>query len=372
VRGSVSIGRRLQDPLSELVKIDPKAIGVGQYQHDVNQSLLRKRLDEEVESCVNYVGVEINLASEELLKHVAGLTRTTASRIVKHRDAHGAFSSRQDLLKVAGLGPKTYEQAAAFLRIPGAANPLDNSAVHPERYAIVNAMAESLKLSIPELIGNHAALAKISTEQFVSDSVGLPTLVDILRELEKPGRDPREEFRNAHFIDAVTKISDLKKGMLLEGTVTNVTAFGAFVDIGVHQDGLVHISELADRFIADPHQAVRVGQVVKVRVLSADTELKRIALSMKSPAAPAAPAPARPARAEKKPAERSRHDTPQTRRQSAPPAKPQPAAAPRKPAPPPRPHFSAADLAKKFNTGDQNKKKLVTVKPKFNIKNIMN
>jgi protein Tex len=281
VRGAVSIGRRLQDPLSELVKIDPKAIGVGQYQHDVNQTTLKKSLEEVVESCVNRVGVNLNLASAELLRYVSGLTSRTADAIVKYRNAHGAFDSRAGLLEVPGLGPKTYEQAAGFLRIPGATNPLDNSSVHPERYALVMNIAGSMSTSVDKLIGNTAALGTVDKKKFVSDEIGLPTLEDILRELEKPGRDPREEFTYATFNDAVKEIKDLTPGMKLEGTVTNVTNFGAFVDIGVHQDGLVHISQLADRYVTDPNQVVKPGQIVSVTVLEIDPELKRIALSMK-------------------------------------------------------------------------------------------
>ncbi len=283
VRGAVSIARRLQDPLSELVKIDPKSIGVGQYQHDVNQSKLKKALEEVVESCVNTVGVDINLASEELLKYVSGLTRTHAKNIVKFRNEKGAFHSRDILTDVSGIGPKAFEQSAGFLRIPGADNPLDNSSVHPERYDFVTSMASALSTSIHSLIGNKQALAQVDKKLFVTDDIGLPTIDDILAELEKPGRDPREEFKYAKFDENITKLSDLTEGMALEGTVTNVTNFGAFVDIGVHQDGLVHISELADRFVKDPNDIVKVGQVVKVRVLSVDSHLKRIALSMKSP-----------------------------------------------------------------------------------------
>jgi uncharacterized protein len=281
VRGAVSIGRRLQDPLSELVKIDPKAIGVGQYQHDVNQSALKKSLEEIVESCVNSVGVDGNLASAELLRYVSGLNSRTADAIVKFRDGNGAFRSRLDLRKVPGVGEKTFEQAAGFFRISGAANPLDNSAVHPERYEFVKTVADMLHTTVDRLIGNVPLLRTIKKEQLVSPSIGLPTIGDILAELEKPGRDPRAEFRYASFSDTVREIKDLAPGMKLEGTVTNVTNFGAFVDIGVHQDGLVHISQLADRYVADPHQVVKPGQVVSVTVLDVDAELKRIALSMK-------------------------------------------------------------------------------------------
>jgi protein Tex len=281
IRGAVSIARRLQDPLAELVKIDPKAIGVGQYQHDVNQAKLKTSLDEVVESCVNKVGVDINLASEELLKYVSGLNRMLASRIVDFRNSNGAFSSRDNLKKVPGLGEKTFQQAAGFLRIPGAENPLDNSAVHPESYKLVKAMALEAGADVKSLIGNPAIIKTINRKKFISDETGLPTINDICSELEKPGRDPRASFTYAHFSRDVRTLSDLKEGMQLEGTVTNVTNFGAFVDIGVHQDGLVHISEMSDSFVTDPKQVVKVGQIVHARVLKVDAVLKRISLSMK-------------------------------------------------------------------------------------------
>jgi len=287
VRGAVSIGRRLQDPLSELVKIDPKSIGVGQYQHDVNQVKLKTHLEEVVESCVNTVGVNLNLASEELLKYVSGLTRSTAKKIVSYRNAKGAFKTREELLEVSGFGNKAFEQAAGFLRIPDAENPLDNSAVHPERYKLVQQMVSELDEPITEIIGHREKIVKIDKNKFVTEEVGLPTIEDILSEIEKPGRDPRDEFTYATFDDEITEITDLKEGMKLEGTVTNVTNFGAFVDVGVHQDGLVHISELADRFVDDPKKIVKVGQVVNVKVVSVDVEMKRIALSMRTGAAPA-------------------------------------------------------------------------------------
>lgn len=281
VRGAVSIARRLQDPLSELVKIDPKAIGVGQYQHDVSQSKLKQALEAVVESCVNRVGVNVNLASKELLSHVSGLSSTTASMIVSHRTAKGAFRSREELRMVKGIGDKTFEQCAPFLRIPDAPNPLDNSAVHPERYALVERIAREVSREIGTLIGNGRVLDSIDLRRFVDDDAGLPTLRDIIDELRKPGRDPRAAFSYARFDDRIREISDLKPGMTLEGVVTNVTNFGAFVDIGVHQDGLVHISELADRFVKDPRAEVRVGQAVKVRVMSVEEQRKRIGLSMK-------------------------------------------------------------------------------------------
>ncbi len=282
VRGAISIGRRLQDPLSELVKIDPKAIGVGQYQHDVNQTNLKSVLADVVESCVNRVGTDLNLASVELLKYVAGLSPTTAARIVEYRDNHGVFTSREELKKVPGIGDKSFEQAAGFLRVPGAPNPLDNSAVHPERYVLVEKMADAVEEPLAMVIGNVDLIKRIPKEKFVSGDVGLPTVEDILLELEKPGRDPREEFRYAHFSDEVKEITDIEPGMLLEGTVTNVTNFGAFIDIGVHQDGLVHISQIADCYVDDPRNFVKVGQIVKVKVLQVDEDLKRISLSLKN------------------------------------------------------------------------------------------
>jgi len=282
VRGSISIGRRLQDPLSELVKIDPKSIGVGQYQHDVNQTDLKSSLEDVVERCVNLVGADLNLASVELLKHVAGLNRATAANIVAHRNEYGPFTSRDELKKVPNICLKTFEQAAGFLRIPGATNPLDNSAVHPERYDLVKRMADILNAPLATIIGNEKLIKLIPKEQFVASDVGLPTIEDILQELKKPGRDPRAEFKYAQFSDDVKELSDLVPGMILEGSVTNVTNFGAFVDIGVHQDGLVHISQIADCYVDDPKKFVKVGQVVKVQVLTVDAELKRIGLTMKT------------------------------------------------------------------------------------------
>jgi len=285
LRGAVSIARRLQDPLAELVKIEPRSIGVGQYQHDVEQGGLKTALDEVVESCVNAVGVDLNLASEELLRHVSGLNKATAEAVVRRRNEKGPYAARAELLEVKGLGEKTFEQAAGFLRIPGAANPLDASAVHPERYGLVERMAQGLDTSIGGLIGNTALLRKVDPKAFVSEEAGLPTIVDILREMEKPGRDPRAAFRYAAFPEGVKDLKDLTAGMILEGVVSNVANFGAFIDIGVHQDGLVHVSELADKFVRDPRQAVKVGQVVKVKVLAVDQGLKRISLSIKQAAA---------------------------------------------------------------------------------------
>jgi len=280
-RGAISIARRLQDPLAELVKIDPKSIGVGQYQHDVDQKLLKEKLDATVESCVNYVGVDLNLASKELLSFVAGLSSTVAKNIVVHRNAHGAFRNRKELLGISKFGPKTFEQAAGFLRIRGGDNPLDNTAVHPESYFIVEKMAGNLGVPLDRITENPARFASINIGDYVTESIGEPTLRDILSELEKPGRDPRAEFRYATFSEDVKEIKDLVVGMELEGVVTNVANFGAFVDIGVHQDGLVHVSQLADRFVDDPKKVVKVGQIVKVRVLEVNEALKRIALSMK-------------------------------------------------------------------------------------------
>jgi uncharacterized protein len=281
VRGAISIARRVQDPLSELVKIEPRSIGVGQYQHDVDQAALKASLDEVVESCVNAVGVDVNLASEELLKYISGLNRATAAAIIQHRNARGPFRSREGLKEVKGVGAKTFELAAGFLRIPGAMNPLDNSAVHPERYALVEKMAETLGTSVRGLIGNGEILGSVDIGRFVSEEAGRPTVEDIMRELEKPGRDPRGAFHYASFSEGVKTVEDLAPGMILEGVVTNVANFGAFIDLGVHQDGLVHISELAERFVSDPRKAVKVGQVVKVKVLKVDSDLRRISLSMK-------------------------------------------------------------------------------------------
>lgn len=281
VRGAVSIGRRLMDPLAELVKIDPKAIGVGQYQHDVDQTDLKKSLDDVVESCVNAVGVEVNTASVELLTHVSGLGPALAKAVVAYREGNGPFALRKDLQKVPRLGPKAFEQAAGFLRIHGGTNPLDASAVHPESYGIVKAMAKDLGCSVPDLLANAETRRRIKPEAYVTETVGLPTLRDILAELEKPGRDPREAYEAFAFAEGVTRIEDLEAGMRLPGIVTNVTNFGAFVDIGVHQDGLVHISQLADSFVSDPHTVVTVQQQVSVTVLEVDAARKRISLSMR-------------------------------------------------------------------------------------------
>ena len=281
VRGAVSIGRRLMDPLAELVKIEPKAIGVGQYQHDVDQDELQRALDDVVVSCVNAVGVELNTASAQLLAYVSGLGPALAENIVKHRDESGPFASREDLKKVKRLGPKAFEQAAGFLRIRGSANPLDASAVHPESYGIVEKMAKDQGCLVTDLLSDEAKRQKIVLADYVTDKVGLPTLRDILAELAKPGRDPRRQFENVVFAEGIDKITDLVPGMKLAGVVTNITAFGAFVDIGVHQDGLVHLSEMADRFVKTPGEVVKVGQKVDVTVISVDVPRKRISLSMK-------------------------------------------------------------------------------------------
>ena len=290
IRGAISIGRRLQDPLAELVKIDPKAIGVGQYQHDVHQPLLADKLDEVIVSCVNHVGVELNTASAPLLMRVSGIGASMAKKIVSFRNEHGAFTSRKQLSKVPGLGPKTFEQAAGFLRIRGGQYPLDASAVHPERYALVEQMSADLGVALSQLVGNSEKIDAIPLAKYVSESVGEPTLRDIIAELKKPGRDPRATFEKPAFRDDVTDIEHVSEGMVLEGIVTNVTAFGAFVDIGVHQDGLVHVSELSDRFIRDPAEVVKTGDKLKVRVLSVDRVRRRIALSAK--AQPSAQRPA--------------------------------------------------------------------------------
>ncbi|MBN7783595.1 RNA-binding transcriptional accessory protein [Ponticoccus gilvus] len=281
LRGAVSIARRLQDPLAELVKVPPESIGVGQYQHDVDQRRLAQALEGVVEDAVNAVGVDLNIASAPLLAHVSGLGSSVAQAIVAHRDAHGAFASRKALLKVAGLGPRAFEQCAGFLRIRDGAEPLDASSVHPEAYDVARRIVQACGRDIRQIMGQPQALKGLRAEQFVDDRFGLPTVRDILTELEKPGRDPRPGFKTAAFTDGVEDIKDLKPGMMLEGTVTNVAAFGAFVDIGVHQDGLVHVSQLADRFVKDPHEVVKAGDVVKVRVTEVDVPRKRIGLSMK-------------------------------------------------------------------------------------------
>ncbi|MDH5612362.1 MAG: RNA-binding transcriptional accessory protein [Gammaproteobacteria bacterium] len=280
-RGSVSIARRLQDPLAELVKIDPKAIGVGQYQHDVNQYRLARKLEAVVEDCVNAVGVEVNMASVPLLMRVAGLSESMAENIVAYREQTGGFKNRQEILKVSRLGPKAFEQAAGFLKISNGDNPLDASSVHPEAYPVVKNILEKNKREINQVIGDRSFLASLAANDYVMEGFGEPTVRDIIQELEKPGRDPRPEFKTASFKEGVEKVSDLKEGMILEGVITNITNFGAFVDIGVHQDGLVHISVIADKFVKDPHEVVKTGEVVKVKVMDVDVKRNRIALSMR-------------------------------------------------------------------------------------------
>lgn len=281
VRGAVSIGRRLMDPLAELVKIDPKSIGVGQYQHDVDQSKLKHTLDQTVESCVNLVGVNLNTASQHLLTYVSGLGPVLAQNIVTYRKEHGAFTSRAELKKVPRLGPAVFQQCAGFLRISGGKNPLDNSAVHPESYHVVEQMAKDCHCSVADLINNKGTRESIDIKKYVSDEVGLPTLTDIMKELEKPGRDPRQQMEEFEFDSSVQTVEDLREGMELPGIVTNITNFGAFVDIGVHQDGLVHVSQMADRYVSDPTQVVRLHQHVRVRVIAVDLRRQRISLSMK-------------------------------------------------------------------------------------------
>jgi uncharacterized protein len=311
LRGAVSIARRLQDPLAELVKIDPKSIGVGQYQHDVNQSQLARSLDAVVEDCVNAVGVDVNTASVALLRYVSGLSQSIGQNIVEYRNQNGPFKNRDQLKKVSRLGEKTFEQAAGFLRIMNGDNPLDASAVHPEAYPVVEKIVGTTAKDIRDLIGNAAFLRGVNAENYVDERFGLPTVTDILKELEKPGRDPRPEFKSVKFMEGVEKITDLKPGMVLEGVVTNVANFGAFVDIGVHQDGLVHISHLADKFVKDPREIVKTGDMVKVKVLEVDVPRQRISLSMKKDAEPVregkssagaspSPRPSQPARGPKR------------------------------------------------------------------------
>lgn len=304
IRGAVSIARRLQDPLAELVKIEPQAIGVGQYQHDVDQRRLARSLVDVVEDAVNAVGVDLNMASAPLLSHIAGLSASLAQSVVTHRDIHGPFGDRKSLLKVSGLGPKAFEQCAGFLRIADGHEPLDASSVHPEAYGVARKIVQACGRDIREIMGDSGALKGLRAEQFVDASFGLPTVRDILSELEKPGRDPRPTFKTATFAEGVDSITDLKSGMSLEGTVTNVAAFGAFVDIGVHQDGLVHVSQLADKFVKDPHEIVKAGDVVRVRVTEVDVARKRIGLSMRKEASGGAQAQ------RGKPAERAKSPTP--------------------------------------------------------------
>ena len=294
LRSAVSIARRLQDPLAELVKVDPKSIGVGQYQHDVNQTALAQTLNAVVEDAVNSVGVDVNTASAPLLERVAGLSGTVAKNIVAYRDENGRFTTRKELGKVPRLGPKAFEQAAGFLRIQGGANPLDGSAVHPEAYPVVERVAQATGLSTEQLIGNTAVLTNLAPADFADGQFGVPTVTDILAELDKPGRDPRPEFKTAEFKEGVNEVKDLKPGMVLEGTVTNVAAFGAFVDVGVHQDGLVHVSAMSHKFVSDPHEVVRSGEVVKVKVMDVDVARNRIGLSLRLDDEPGQPAQKKP------------------------------------------------------------------------------
>jgi uncharacterized protein len=340
VRGAISIGRRLQDPLAELVKIDPKSIGVGQYQHDVDQRLLRKKLEETVESCVNFVGVDVNTASKELLSFVAGVNTGIAKNIVGYRNDHGPFRNRNELREVPKFGPKTFEQAAGFLRIRQGDNPLDNSAVHPESYGVAQQMLSDLGIGLEEAARNPDALRKVELAKYVTADVGEPTLRDILDELRKPGRDPREEFRYAIFKEGIKELSDLSPGMELEGVITNVADFGAFVDIGVHQDGLVHISQLADRYVKDPRMVVKVGQIVNVRVLEVNLALKRISLTMKTSKSQGEPAAKISGDSRKSSARKTGGGGP-------PPSDKKPKSGPEKE----KSSFTLDDLKRKFNSG---------------------
>ncbi|MBT1065824.1 RNA-binding transcriptional accessory protein [Bowmanella sp. Y26] len=318
IRGAVSIARRLQDPLAELVKIEPKAIGVGQYQHDVSQSQLGKSLDTVVEDCVNAVGVDLNMASPALLSYVSGLNRTLAQNIVSYRDQHGAFADRKQLLKVERLGPKAFEQAAGFLRVMGGSNPLDASAVHPEAYELVKHISQSAGTDIASLIGNKDLLKSLKPQDFANQTFGIPTITDILAELDKPGRDPRPEFKTATFKDGIEQVSDLKPGMILEGVVSNVANFGAFVDVGVHQDGLVHISAMTDKFISDPREVVKAGDIVKVKVMEVDVARNRISFSMRLNDEPSSKqAQAKPDRSAKPQGQRVAQAKPQRQAQPA-------------------------------------------------------
>ncbi|MCG7295387.1 RNA-binding transcriptional accessory protein [Corynebacterium afermentans] len=318
LRSAVSIARRLQDPLAELVKVDPKSIGVGQYQHDVNQTALAQTLNAVVEDAVNSVGVDVNTASAPLLERVAGLSGTVAKNIVAYRDENGRFTTRKELGKVPRLGPKAFEQAAGFLRIQGGANPLDGSAVHPEAYPVVERVAQATGLSTEQLIGNTAVLTKLAPADFADEQFGVPTVTDILAELDKPGRDPRPEFKTAEFKEGVNEVKDLKPGMILEGTVTNVAAFGAFVDVGVHQDGLVHVSAMSHKFVSDPHEVVRSGEVVKVKVMDVDVARNRIGLSLRLDDEPGQPAQKKPRqRGTQKPGGGRKRGRPEGRREAS-------------------------------------------------------
>ena len=336
LRGAVSIARRLQDPLAELVKIDPKAIGVGQYQHDVTESVLARSLDAVVEDCVNAVGVEVNTASVPLLARVSGISSTLAENIVTHRDANGPFRSRRELKGVARLGAKAYEQCAGFLRIADGDDPLDSSSVHPEAYSVVRRILASTGGTVRTLIGNTATLRALSPADFADETFGVPTVTDILTELEKPGRDPRPAFTTATFAEGVEKIADLEVGMVLQGVVTNVAAFGAFVDVGVHQDGLVHVSAMARTFVSDPRQVVTSGQVVTVKVMEVDEQRKRISLTLRLDDEPGTKA-----------ADRRREREPAARKAPVREQRPQP----RGPAPAPAPGGAMADALKRAGLG---------------------
>ena len=305
IRGAVSIARRLQDPLAELVKIDPKSIGVGQYQHDVNQTGLAKTLDAVVEDCVNAVGVDVNTASPAILAYIAGLNKAIAQQIVEYRKENGRFDNRQALKKVPRLGERTFEQSAGFLRVQDGSEPLDASAVHPESYGLVEKIVAAKATTVKDIIGNTEIIRQVKAEEFVDDKFGLPTIQDVLAELEKPGRDPRPEFRTAKFREDITEVAQLTEGMQLEGVVTNVTNFGAFVDVGVHQDGLVHISELANEFVSDPHKVVKPGQIVQVRVMQVDVERNRVNLSMRAEGSAPTKAPRQQQRPQQERTERS-------------------------------------------------------------------
>jgi protein Tex len=352
IRSAVSIARRIQDPLAELVKIDPKSIGVGQYQHDVNPNELKRKLEQVVESCVNSVGVDVNIASEALLGYVAGINKSLAKNIVDHRNANGPFSGRSGLVKVSLFGPKAFEQAAGFLRVHGSDNVLDASAVHPERYELVRRMVEDVATPLKEVIGNKEVIAKIELSKYASEDVGMPTLLDITAELEKPSRDPRAEFVYARFNAKIQELKDLTPGMWLEGSVTNVTNFGAFVDVGVHQDGLVHISEIADKFVDDAKKIVAAGQIVQVRVLEVDVQQKRISLSMKKESVP--------------------KGGQETQQRGGKPGQPQgqaPGKGGKAPAAPKKPHATVDQLKEKFSEDSKMKKN--NMKLAFSVKSFM-
>ncbi len=345
LRGAVSIGRRLQDPLAEMVKIEPKAIGIGQYQHDVDQKLLRRKLEETVESCVNYVGVDVNTASRELLRFVSGINAGVADSLIAYRNQHGAFPNREALKQIPKFGPKTFEQCAGFLRVRGGDMLLDTTSVHPESYPVAQQILQDLHLSLDELGKSPDALASVDPKRYASETTGEPTVRDILQELRKPGRDPRESFVTPTFREDIKELKDLKPGIVLEGIVTNVANFGAFVDIGVHHDGLVHVSQLADKFVGDPKSVVKVGQIVKVRVLEVNEQQKRVSLSMRSGDRPKHP-PKRKERKEERTDDRKddRKDAGADRRRPDPRPKPE-SREPRES----QPKYTLEDLKAKFN-----------------------